>query len=190
MRKFPFSTLNVLEFLDTCSSAGLIWTRLLMSSHSRIQDEVEDTPWALIVSGWGSEHTGWWEHAMPLRTSAQKRQMAHIFMAHLVKSQSLYPQSVEWGCLQGKVEKRKRKWIIVNKWYNLHALWGRYCYNSPDREENWSTERLRTSSKVLQLLSGRVKISSWGVWLHGVESFSRFYLWELSFLWHDLYHLV
>ena len=128
MRKFPFSTLNVLEFLDTCSSAGLIWTRLLMSSHSRIQDEVEDTPWALIVSGWGSEHTGWWEHAMPLRTSAQKRQMAHIFMAHLVKSQSLYPQSVGWGCLQGKVEKRKRKWIIVDKWYNLHALWGRYCH--------------------------------------------------------------
>lgn len=48
-----------------------------------------------MVSAWGSEYKGWWEHAMPLKTSAQMRQMAHLVMAHLGKSRGPHPQSEE-----------------------------------------------------------------------------------------------
>lgn len=46
-----------------------------------------------MVSGWGSEHEGWWERAVPLKTSAQLKQMAHLLMAHLGKSHGQAPTS-------------------------------------------------------------------------------------------------
>lgn len=141
MRKFQFLTPKVLEFLDTWAllDSSCLCALCLLISESRMRKQPLHEPW--WSQGGGSEHKGWWEHAMPLKTSAQRRQTPHLFMIHLDKSQGLYPQSVGWGCLQGTLEKKKRKWIIVNKWYNLHASWGRHWYNSLGREGTWGTGR-------------------------------------------------
>lgn len=56
IRKFQFSILKVLKFLDICSSAGLFLAMLPVSSCSRTQDEEVAATRDLMVSGWRSEH--------------------------------------------------------------------------------------------------------------------------------------
>lgn len=120
-----------------------------VSSCSWTQDEEVAIAWNFMVSGWRSEHK------ISSKNLCSEEANGSSIYGPSWKVTSPHIQSVGWECLQGKLEKRKRKWIIVNKWYNFHASWGRYCYNSLDwdrycyhsldRDGNWGTEGLRTS---------------------------------------------